>query len=186
MSIDRRNFLAAAGAAALGACGDAVPEGDSGASVPSYLAGYEDLYRQDPRAATKKWFDEARFGLFLHYGVYSQLAHGEWVQLREVIPVAEYGKLKDTFAPESFDADAICDVALEAGMKYVNLTARHHDSFCLFRTNQSDFTSLDSPAQRDLVGELADACAAKGSACASTTATASTGATPTSSRAKPR
>ena len=160
MPLDRRQFLATAGGAALAACGQA-PQ-DEATATPSFLAGYEELYRQAPRAATKKWFDEARFGLFMHYGVYSQLAHGEWVQLRETIPVAEYAKLKDTFDPKNFDTDAICDMAIAAGMKYVNLTARPHDSFCLFRTNQTDFTSLDSPAQRDLVGELADSCASKG------------------------
>ena len=161
MQIDRRRFLGAAGAAALSSCGGGVPA-EPEAAVPSFLAGYGDLYRQNPRAATKKWFDEARFGLFMHYGVYSQLAHGEWGQLRETIPVAKYGKLQTTFDPQGFDADAICDLAIAAGMKYVNLTARHHDSFCLFRTNESDFTSLDSPARRDLVGELAGSCEKKG------------------------
>lgn len=164
MPIDRRRFLtSAASAAALAACGEPAAQ-DPAAEivVPSFLAEHADLYRRDPRAATKKWFDEARFGLFMHYGVYSQLAHGEWVQLREKIPVAEYGKLKDTFDPKNFDTDAICDLAVAAGMKYVNLTARHHDSFCLFRTNQSDFNSLSSPAGRDLVQELADSCRKKG------------------------
>ncbi len=162
MILDRRQFLAAAGGAGLSACGGAAPNAAPEPAVPSFLAGYETLYRQDPRAATQKWFDEAGFGLFLHYGVYSQLAHGEWVQLRETIPVAEYAKLKDNFDPKNFNTDAICDLALASGMKYVNLTARHHDSFCLFRTNESDFTSLDSPAQRDLVGELAESCSKKG------------------------
>lgn len=154
--MDRRLFLQASAGAALAGCSDADP--DAAAAIPSYLTGYGDLYAQDPRAANQQWLDEAGFGLFLHYGVYSQLAHGEWVQLRETIPVAEYAKLQNSFDPSGFDADAICAMAAEAGMKYVNLTARHHDSFCLFRTNQSDFTSLDSPARRDLVQELADAC----------------------------
>ncbi len=162
--IDRRRFLTSAAAAGLASCGVPSPEGPAPepTPVPSYLAGYEDLYRQDPRAATRKWFDEARYGLFMHYGVYSQLAHGEWVQLRETIPVAEYAKLKETFDPRNFDADAICDLALAAGMKYVNLTSRHHDGFCLFRTNQTEFNSVNSPAKRDLAGELAVACEKKG------------------------
>ena len=160
MPLDRRRFLAASAGVAFAGCAETDLE--DAPRPPSFLTGYEDLYIRDPRAATKKWFDEARFGLFLHYGVYSQLAHGEWVQLRETIPVAEYAKLRDSFDPKSFDTDAICDLAIAAGMRYVNLTARHHDSFCLFRTNESDFTSLDSPAGRDLVGELADSCARKG------------------------
>jgi len=130
--------------------------------VPSYLKGYEAQYRRDPRAAAVAWFKEARFGLFLHYGLYSQLGRGEWVQLREKIPVAEYAKLKDRFTAAGFDADKIADLAVAAGMKYVNITSRHHDSFCLFRTKQTDFNSVDSPAKRDLVAELAEACRRKG------------------------
>lgn len=111
------------------------------------------------RAETLGWFKQAKFGLFMHYGVYSLLGRGEWVQLREAIPVAEYAKLKDQFTAAKFDADFICSLAADAGMKYVNLTARHHDSFCLFRTKQTDFNSVNSPARRDLIGELANAAA---------------------------
>ena len=131
-------------------------------TIPSYLKGYEQLYRQDSRRAALQWFAEARFGLFLHYGLYSLLGRHEWVQLREKIPVAEYAKLKDQFKAEKFDADAITDLALAARMRYVNITTRHHDSFCLFATKQTDFNSLNSPAKRDLVAELAAACCRKG------------------------
>ena len=155
-----KSLAGSAAAFALASCAQA--PSPLAATTPNFLKAYADLYRDDPRAATLKWFTDAKFGLFLHYGVYSQLKHGEWVQLREKIPVAEYGKLRDTFDPKNFDADFITDLALSAGMKYVNLTARHHDSFCLFRTNQTDFTSLDSPVRRDLVAELCDACSRKG------------------------
>lgn len=97
----------------------------------------------------------------MHYGLYSLLGRGEWVMFLEKIPVAEYARLKDRFTAERFDADRITDLALAAGMKYVNLTSRHHDSFCLFRTSQTDFSSLNTPARRDLVGELAEACRRK-------------------------
>ncbi len=129
---------------------------------PTYLHGYEDLYRSDPRAAALEWFRNAKFGLFLHYGVYSLLGRGEWVMLRERIPVSEYEKLKDRFTAEKFDADLIADLALATGMRYVNITTRHHDSFCLFRTAATDFNSLNSPAARDLVDELARACRKRG------------------------
>jgi alpha-L-fucosidase len=109
-----------------------------------------------------EWFSKARFGLFMHYGVYSILGRGEWVQLREAIPVAEYAKLQSQFTAAKFDAGKITDMAVAAGMKYVNLTARHHDSFCLFKTNQTDFNSLKAPARRDLIGELTAACRQKG------------------------
>lgn len=155
----RREFLALT--AAAGACSsDPIPP-DPEPEFPRFLKGYEELYAADPRAAALKWFTDADFGLFLHYGVYSQLKRGEWAQLRERIPVAEYAKLKDTFDPGNFDAAGIADLAAAAGMKYVNLTARHHDGFCLFRTIETDFNSLDA-CGRDLVGELAEACRARG------------------------
>jgi len=131
-------------------------------ATPVHLKGYETALASAPRAAAIEWFRQARFGLFMHYGLYSQLGRGEWVMLNEAIPVVEYAKLKDTFTAADFDADAITDLALAAGMTYVNLTSRHHDSFCLFRTAETDFNSVNSPAQRDLVGELAEACRRKG------------------------
>lgn len=136
--------------------------GGEAAEVPSYLKGYEARYRQDPRGAATEWFKHARFGMFLHYGLYSRLGRGEWVQLREKIPVAEYAKLKDHFTAKDFDAGKIADLAMAAEMRYVNITSRHHDSFCLFRTKQTDFNSVESPAKRDLIGELAEACRRKG------------------------
>jgi len=159
--VTRREWLAAsaaAGAATLGLTRGTMAAPD----VPSYLKGYEADYAKDPRAAALRWFREARFGLFLHYGLYSLLGRHEWVQFRERIPVAEYAKLKDRFTAERFDADAITDLAIAAQMRYVNITTRHHDSFCLFATKQTDFHSLNSPAKRDLVGELAEACRRKG------------------------
>lgn len=129
--------------------------------MPSYLRGYEKLFTQNPRAAATQWFRDAKFGLFLHYGVYSQLKQDAWVQFFKKIYVAKYTKLKDTFNPVKFDADFITDLALAANMRYINITTRHHDSFCLFETKQTDFNSLNSPAKRDLVGELAEACRKK-------------------------
>jgi len=117
---------------------------------------------QEATGAALRWFVEARYGLFLHYGLYSILGTHEWVQFFEKIPVAEYEKLKDRFTAERFDADRIAELALDAGMRYINITTRHHDSFCLFDTRETDFTSVNSPAGRDLVGELAGACAKRG------------------------
>jgi len=130
--------------------------------VPSYLKGYEELYRGDPRGAALKWFKDARFGLFMHYGLYSLLGRGEWVLLREAIPLAEYKGLKERFTAERFDVDFITDLALDAGMRYVTITSRHHDSFCLFKTKETEFNSVNSPASRDLIAELAEACRRKG------------------------
>lgn len=84
------------------------------------------------------------------------------MQFKEKIPVAEYARLTDDFTAKEFDADFITDLALEAGMKYVNITTRHHDSFCLFDSKHTDFKSTNTPARRDLVAELAEQCHAKG------------------------
>jgi len=130
--------------------------------APRFLADYADRYATDPRAACRDWLRDAGYGLFLHYGLYSLLGRHEWVQLRETIPVAEYATLADRFTAENFDADAIAEFAVDAGMKYVNLTTRHHDGFCLFKTAHCDFQSLNSPCGRDLVAELATACDKQG------------------------
>jgi alpha-L-fucosidase len=162
--MNRRNFLnrtaAAAGCLTLGghftaasAAGTGTPE-----SMPGWLADAPEAYANNPRAAAIEWMRQAKYGLFLHYGLYSLEGRHEWLQLREKIPVATYAKLKDRFTAGKFDADAIAALAVDAGMKYINITTRHHDSFCLFKTAHTDFNSTNSPAKRDLVLELAEAC----------------------------
>jgi len=145
--------------------------GGNGDSIPSYLRAYSAEYGEDPRAAALKWFEEAKFGLFMHYGLYSLLEGfydgkhsrpAEWVLKRTSITVPEYEKLTKDFTAKNFDADFISDLALEAEMKYINITTRHHDSFCLWDTQQSDFKSTNTPAKRDLVAELAEQCREKG------------------------
>jgi len=131
-------------------------------NVPSYLNDYQKEYQENPREANIKWFKNAGYGMFIHYGLYSLLEKGEWVQLRDTIPVAEYAKLKDRFTAEKFNADEITNVAVKAGMKYITITSKHHDGFCLFETKATDFNVLNSPAKRDLIKELYDACEQKG------------------------
>jgi alpha-L-fucosidase len=130
-------------------------------SIPQHLKGFETEFARSPRDASLAWFRSARFGLFMHYGLYALLGAGEWVMYNRKIPVAEYEKLKSQFDPKHFDADFIADLALAAGMKYVTLTTRHHDSFSLFRTSCNDWNSV-SACGRDLVGELAGACGRRG------------------------
>ena len=128
----------------------------------AFLADYVPEHGGNPRAATLAWFREARYGMFIHYGLYSLLGRGEWVQYHDRIPIAEYARLQAQFTAERFDADVIADLALEAGMRYVNLVAKHCDSFCLWDTKQTEFNSVNSPCGRDLVAEMAAACARKG------------------------
>ncbi|MFW6132307.1 MAG: alpha-L-fucosidase, partial [Planctomycetota bacterium] len=127
-------------------------------AVPAYLRDYADLYADDPRRAGLKWFYEAKYGLFMHYGLYSLLGRHEWVQHREAIRVAEYAALAELFKGDRFDVAWITDFAVDCGMRYVNLTTRHHDSFCLWDTAESTFKATETPCGRDLVGELAAAC----------------------------
>ena len=152
--------------------------------LPGYLKDFSEQYA-DPRAAAREWFSQAKYGLFMHYGLYSQLARGEWVMLREKIPVSEYMKLKETFRPDRFDADKITDMALDAGMKYVNITSRHHDGFSLFATQQNDYHAAASPARRDLIAELSEQCHRRISVCSSTTRTRPTGGIPGSMTGRP-
>jgi alpha-L-fucosidase len=126
--------------------------------IPSYLKGYEREFKINPRNAALEWFRDAKFGLFIHYGLYSLLGRGEWVQYHERIPVAEYAKLKDRFTAERFNASAIAVLAREAGMRYITLVCKHCDSFCLWNTRTTEFNSMNSPAKRDLVSEMAAAC----------------------------
>jgi alpha-L-fucosidase len=120
-----------------------------------------------------KWFREAKFGLFIHWGLYALPAgywkgarspgNGEWVMERMKIPAAEYERLAGQFNPVKFDADAWAQLAVDAGMKYVVLTAKHHDGFALYRSAASQFNVADAtPFGRDVVGELAAACARRG------------------------
>jgi alpha-L-fucosidase len=104
-----------------------------------------------------EWWRAARFGMFIHWGVYSIPARGEWVQWNEQIPRTEYAKLAEQFHPEHFSAETWAQIAKDAGMKYVVLTARHHDGFALFDDPGSDFTAMKSAAHHDFVADYVKA-----------------------------
>jgi alpha-L-fucosidase len=95
--------------------------------------------------------------MFIHWGLYSIPARGEWVQWNEQIPRSEYAKLMTEFNPEHFNAEKWAAIAKDAGMKYVVLTARHHDGFALFDDPDSDFTAMKSAARRDFVADYVKA-----------------------------
>jgi len=105
-----------------------------------------------------KWWVEARFGMFIHWGLYAIPARGEWVMYCERIPKREYARLASRFNPSRFNADDWVALAKEAGMRYMVLTTRHHDGFCLWDSKVSDFTSAKTAAERDFVAEYVDAC----------------------------
>ena len=111
----------------------------------------------DAAASRIQWWRDAKFGLFMHWGVYSIPGRGEWVQWDEQIPVNEYAKLAGQFHPDKFDPDAWAAIARSAGMKYTVLTSRHHDGFALFDDPGSNFTAVKSAAHRDFVAEYVTA-----------------------------
>jgi alpha-L-fucosidase len=119
------------------------------------------------------WWHEARFGMFIHWGLYAVPAgtykgekvdgFGEWIMERARIPVADYAKLAADFDPTAFDADAWVRTAQEAGMKYIVFTAKHHDGFAMWRSRVSPFNIHDAtPWKRDPLAELAEACRRRG------------------------
>ena len=141
------------------------PSNGTPATIPSYLRGDQTLYGENPHAAALSWHRNAKWGLFVHYALESLrgLKANEALDKKSKNgSAAEYAQLKDRFTAEKFDANFITDLALEAQMHYVNFTTRHRGNLYMFRTTVSDFTSLNSPARRDLVAELAVQCQKKG------------------------
>jgi alpha-L-fucosidase len=104
---------------------------------------------------TRRW-TEARFGMFVHFGIYAVPGRGEWVQWNEQIPVEEYAKLADQFKPE-FGPENWAQAAKAAGMKYIVFTSRHHDGFAMFDSKAGDFNSVKTAAHRDFVAEYVKA-----------------------------
>jgi alpha-L-fucosidase len=129
-----------------------------------------------PNPAKEKrlsWFREAKFGMFIHWGLYAIPAGewqgrripgiGEWIMNRAKIPVREYEKLAAQFNPVKFDPDAWVQLAQDAGMKYMVITSKHHDGFALFGSKVSSYNAVDAtPFKRDILKELSDACAKRG------------------------
>jgi alpha-L-fucosidase len=105
-----------------------------------------------------RWWQEARFGMFVHWGLYSQLGRHEWAMNRERIPVAEYEKLAATWQPIERPAREWARLAKQAGMKYMVMTTKHHEGFCLWDTQMTDYNAVKCGPGRDLVREYVEAC----------------------------
>jgi alpha-L-fucosidase len=108
------------------------------------------------------WFTAARFGLFIHFGIYSLAARHEWVKHFERIPDEEYQKYFDHFDPDRYDPVQWAREAKAAGMKYVVVTSKHHDGFCLWDSDLTDYKATNTPAGRDLIAPLVEAVRAEG------------------------
>lgn len=111
----------------------------------------------------RKWFSEAKFGLFIHWGVYSVLGDGEWVMENQSISKKAYERLPSFFNPIEFNAKEWVKMAKSAGMKYITVTSRHHDGFSMFDTKVTDYNIIEkTPYKKDVLKELAEACKEEG------------------------
>lgn len=110
------------------------------------------------RARRMKWWHDARFGMFVHWGLYSQLGRHEWVMNRERIPVKEYEKFADSWKVKPRPAREWAHLAKNAGMKYMVMTTKHHEGFCLWDTKMTDYNAVQHGPKRDLVREYVEAC----------------------------
>lgn len=109
-----------------------------------------------------RWFQDARYGMFVHWGLYSRLGRGEWALNRERIALDEYVKLSDEFSAAAYQPRQWAKLAREAGMKYVVLTTKHHEGFCLWDSQTCAFNATNSAAKRDLLSEYVEAVRAEG------------------------
>ncbi|OFY57830.1 MAG: alpha-L-fucosidase [Bacteroidetes bacterium RBG_19FT_COMBO_42_10] len=109
-----------------------------------------------------KWWTEARFGMFIHWGLYALPARHEWVKNRERMTNEQYQKYFELFNPDLYNPKEWAKMAREAGMKYVVLTAKHHEGFCLFDSKYTDYKSTNTPCGKDLIREYVNAFRAEG------------------------
>jgi alpha-L-fucosidase len=106
----------------------------------------------------RDWFFEKRYGMFVHWGIYSIPGWHEQHQWRGRVPRAEYVKLAEQWNPKKFNPEEWLDLVEEAGMKYITITTKHHDGFCLWDTKQTKFNTMNTPYKKDVIGMLSDAC----------------------------
>src|SRR5215472_8949843 len=163
--VSRRDWLISAGSAFAAGM---VPLDESGLRS-TQRAG--DQTAPDPAGEKRlEWFREAKYGLFIHWGLYSIPAGqwngrripglGEWIMYRTPVPVREYEKLATRFNPVKFNPHEWVELAKDAGMKYMVITSKHHDGFAMFHSRVSGYNVVDAtPFKRDVLKELADACA---------------------------
>ncbi|MBQ4509203.1 MAG: alpha-L-fucosidase [Clostridia bacterium] len=120
---------------------------------------------KESRQKRIKWFTDARFGMFIHWGLYAipaRESRSEWIRSVDKVTDEEYQRYFDTFNPTDYNPKEWAKLAKEAGMKYAVLTTKHHDGFCLFDSKYTDFKSTNTPCKRDLVKEYVEAFRAEG------------------------
>ncbi len=142
----RRTLLAMSAAAATGA-----------------LRGDEPYHPAPENLRALEWFQDAKFGLFIHWGIYSVLGKGEWVMNNTQMTVREYEKLPARFNPVKYDPAEWVALAKQAGMRYITITSKHHDGFAMFATKQSKWNIVDAtPYAKDVLKPLSEECRRQG------------------------
>jgi alpha-L-fucosidase len=136
-------------------------KGKKANEIPYYLKNYADIYKKSPREASLAWFEDARLGMFIHWGVWGKY-HAAWAMYNKVIPLEQYQKDASEVDASGFNALEIVKLAEESGMRYITFVAKHHDGFCLWDTKATDWNSVNYPMHRDLVAELAKVCRERG------------------------
>ena len=175
-SISRRGFLkqaGAVGAAAAFAGGGAAMAQENGApqtetptaqpgSVATPGTRAETTVEAESRARRLRWWREAKFGMFIHWGLYSVIGHQEWVMESEGVPIPQYELLAKNFKPKPHAAREWARLAKRAGQKYMVMTAKHHEGFCMWDTKLTDYNAQQQGPGRDLVREFVEAARAEG------------------------
>ena len=156
--LSRRTML---GAAAAGAAFSPLTATAQTSAAPAPPTGPTTSTAED-RDRREQWWHQARFGMFVHFGLYSVLGRHEWAMEQEGIPIAEYQQLAKRFNPQPHAARAWAKLAKAAGMKYMVMTTKHHEGFCLFNTKLTDYCAPKQAAGRDLVAEYVEAARAEG------------------------
>jgi alpha-L-fucosidase len=133
-----------------------------GAAVKAARLELFKLLEEVSHMSNLQWFRDARFVMFIHWGLYALPAKGEWYASIDRVPTDRYEQYFHTFDPVDYDPRRWARLAKEAGMKYAVLTAKHHEGFCLFDSAYTDYSSVHTPAGRDLVREYVDAFRAEG------------------------
>src|SRR6201997_4875079 len=161
--IPRRDWLVGTGASLF-----TLTSAANAGTTPSVLQAGKgaDQKAPDPGQATRarrmQWWHEARFGMFIHWGLYSVLGRHEWVMENEAIPVAEYEQLAKRFKPKPNAARDWARLAKQAGQKYMVMTTKHHEGFCHFDSKLTDYCAPKQGPGRDLVKEYVEAARAEG------------------------
>ena len=157
----KKSLIALSAFALLASCKPSTPSTEDILSVtsPKGTAVFQDNWENIAvNYQCPDWFTDAKFGIFIHWGIYSIFGQGEWY-LNYGPNAQEYAKAARGFYPADFDAAEWVDAIKDSGARYITITSRHHDGFSMFHTAQSDYNIVDgTPFRRDILKELADEC----------------------------